>query len=123
MYKVIYKDESVFEGGNFENSKWNEINKPIKELIYTVGHTQIILKGYEKYNHLIERVHLVGRGTFISNIILMGCKNDIVQVIKLNIQKRIIEQYISYWNQEYNEKSTTGWKEGLKNQKCGFEIN
>ena len=115
MYKLFFEDGSSFIGGEYYESKWNEIpNKPITRLEYRFNGKCLYAEGYSAYNHLVEHVKNVTQGIqYISQIIIL-LKNgqDILQV-KYNPHSSQVHYEISKFGEEYRGKSTTGWKTGL----------
>lgn len=124
MYIITYKDNTTFNGGNIQNSKWNEIDKPILRIEYNLTNKPIIMQGYERYNHLIEYGWMSNvRKKITTAIYIMGLKNNKVDVIKINCVKKRITSSKKQFGKELSDSSTTGWKEGIKNIPCGYEIN
>lgn len=121
MYKIIYEDNTIFKGNNLQNSKWNEIDKPIKSIHYNLIN-QICMQGYEHYNHLIERANLSTGQCFFTKVLLLGKKGKRVDIIEIDLRKKETKSYKTEFGKEYNNNYTTGWKTGLQNQICGFEI-
>jgi len=115
MYKIIFEDNSEFQGGDFEDSKWNEIpQKPIKRLEYTLVKETLVFENFEAYNHLVERVKFVNRiGGKITKVILMAVNKEKVIKIIYDFQSRKILQKYCILGQEYQGRSTTGWKSGI----------
>ena len=61
MYNIEFYDNTTFKGGDFKDSLWNKIpGKPIKKLTYKVGKHEVILEGYDAYNHLLEKADFLG---------------------------------------------------------------
>ena len=114
MYKVYFTDNSVFEGGTLNNSKWNDMpNKSIIKIEYRLGKAGIMLSGYESYNHLVERSRfMTGNYERITKVILLGKKMSQVDVIIYDlIKKTVVKKQLEY-GKEYNNRPTTGWKKG-----------
>lgn len=107
IYKIIFKDGSVFTGGkDVFVTNWLNIpeNKEIKELHYALPDSNIIvLRGYDAYNHLVEvskeafnnRKHVPIKsavrtlnGVRVISVFLMGKKGN--KVISYRI---ILEEY------------------------------
>lgn len=114
-YKVIFKDNTSFEGGDYKNSKWNEIpEKEIKKLEYKLVEKTLILTGFEAYNHLIERVQFVNKpGGLITKLILMGKHKEEVFQIIFDFQKKKTYKKTTKFGREYMDRATSGWKVGL----------
>jgi hypothetical protein len=126
MYKIIFEDGTEFLGGEPDNSKWNEIPiaKNIAELHYDLCGKQIILKGYEAYNHIVKHAFLIdSQQQAIVAVIIIVLELGIVKRFIFDlIKNELITDNILY-GQEYNNKPTSGWKVGLKNIKSEFKIN
>jgi hypothetical protein len=118
-YLIKYlNDDSIYIGGNPQNSKWNnQPLKPIKRIEYKLLGKTAIFEGFEAYNHLIERGHFVLQGKEkLLNVYLMGLKNDKIFIFKFDLTTNEIIEQIKPKNKEYYGTATTGWKEGLKDQ-------
>lgn len=112
MYKVIYQDSSVFTGGDLKNSLWTNINNKIAQLIYYYPKL-IKLENYESYNHIIEKAWINGK-IYPLKILLMGQKNNVVDITCIDLKTNQITEYTKEFGKEYNNSSTSGWKEGIK---------
>ncbi|MBN1546533.1 MAG: hypothetical protein JW902_07740 [Syntrophaceae bacterium] len=129
MFKVRFADNSEFIGGEPQDSRWNGIpSKPIACLQYSLLGVNILMKGFQSYNHLVEHtvilnnnaVKVGGKTDRISRIILMGewC-NRIYEVIYDLGQGRVYQQ-VRGFQKESAEKNIasrdrtgiTGWKKG-----------
>lgn len=124
MYKVFFDDETIFDGGHYTNSKWNEMpNKTIKKLEYTLFNKTIILKGFESYNHIVEHSYLSKTGSKkILKVILMGKVDQKVYQFIYDFEKHCVLSKIKNFGQEFRMKKTTGWKKGeLNNPKMKFK--
>lgn len=117
MYKIIYKDDTIFQGGNPRDSLWEKVeNKGIKELRYLIGTNKwLILSGYERYNHLVEYEAIIGKGSRIVGIILMGEDGTQIERIHIDLKENKIRRSFAKLGQEYKGGLTTGWKEGIRN--------
>ena len=124
MYKVIFEDGTVFNGGEPENSRWNEIpNKPIAEIEYWLG-KHIHLKNYEAYNHLTKYAFRVdNQQQSVVAVIILDKILNIVQRFCFDLIKRelIIDEVP--FGIEYNNKPASGWKTGLSNLKTEYKID
>ena len=118
MYKVYFEDNTIFEGGNITDSKWNLMpSKPIIKIEYdllNLNHT-IVIEGYDSYNHIIEK----GYGLFgnamknqILQIILMGKVQNKVHNVIFNFLTKEVTQTITEFGKEFRNKPTLGWKTG-----------
>jgi len=124
-YKVIFIDGAEFQGGEVENSKWNEMpDKPIKTIEYTLGIQTIVMTNYEAYNHIVERVQIVNKEskTNISKLILMLKKGDDVLNFIYDYKKNKFYPEISEYGKEYNKKPVNGWKTGVEGEQQKTEF-
>lgn len=91
LYTIIYEDSTAFLGGDYNNTKWNEIpNKKIRSIFYQLPNGDAIgLSKYDKYFHMIEAVEdLNGKNRGIKKLeyaYIMGLKNDNVRVYRINL--------------------------------------
>jgi hypothetical protein len=124
LYKIIFEDNSEFFGGDLNNSKWNEMpNKSISKIIYYSQIKTIELSGYEEYNHLIvHKQNILSNKNNTIAVILMGKSfNQVTRFIfDLNNNKLLIDKVFE--GQEFKDKPTIGWKEGMKNSCSNYKI-
>jgi len=118
MYKIIFEDSTEFLGGEIQDSRWNTMpNKPIKKLIYNVGEKEIVLEGYDSYNHLVERISIVGKSSNrITQLYLMAKKDDNVLIISIDPVTNKFRFDPAIFGREYYNKATTGWKSGISSK-------
>lgn len=113
MYNILFSDQSTFQGGTLKNSRWTWIpDKPISEWTYTLFEKPIVLKGYEAYNHLLEKVNVFGSEKVLK-VILMGKKGNNVDCIEIDLQNSKISKTVKEFGSEYLNKPTLGWKIGV----------
>lgn len=114
MYTIFFEDGTTFEGGEPNNSLWNEMpNKPIKKLIYKLFGKTIELENYEEYNHLVFLNYVLGKNqTFISSIQIKVKYGLLIGIYEFNYLKK---QLIVKVEENYglNVEKDTGWKTGL----------
>lgn len=124
MYNVIFKNGEKFEGGEPENSKWNEMpDLEISQLNYSLGTKWLILENYEAYNHLVEYITIVGQTkTIISKILILGKIKNYVHKFTYDFIKGRVKMEMVQYGKEYNNSSTTGWKKGLLNKRPKYNI-
>ena len=74
MYKIIFEDNSIFKGGEPNNSKWDDIpNKAIKRIEYTYKNKKVVMGGFIKYCHIVKKGSaLIGNFNGIMQVILMA---------------------------------------------------
>lgn len=138
MYNIIFDDNTMFEGSNPQESKWQDIpNKPIKSIEYNLTpFLKYIFSNFESYNHIVERVNGINSNLkIISKVIIMGrSKNRIYQVMfddKGNVYRlvvkngeeysptvKIIDNKFAGW---LDGKPTLGWKIGIPNAEPRLE--
>ena len=125
MYRITFKNEEVWMGGEPDNSNWNKMpNKPIKKIEYTLwGHT-VIFEGYEAYNHLRENTHffLKENQARISKVFLMAKKGNVVYSFVFDYFNKEIITTSAEFGKEYYGKDTKGWKEGLKDTETKYSM-
>lgn len=123
-YRTFHVNGEIFKGGEPQDSKWNEMpNSSIKVLEYDFLGETIVLENYEEYNHLVERVAFVNTGgQGISKVLLMAKQASQVLKITINFIKKRVDYDVVEFGKEYNNKPTTGWKEGLKGLKGNSRI-
>ena len=117
MYKIVFEDNTEFNGGVPKDSKWNEMpNKKIKILLYNLKDRILSLEGYREYNHIVEKCTGVGNKIdMVSKILLMGKVDDVVHIITIDFVKGKLLKNITPIGKEYNNKPIiSGWKKGLK---------
>lgn len=135
MYKLRFSDETEFMGGEPENSLWNEIpqGKSITSLEYSFLGASMLFKGFESYNHIVERAVVLlnySRTTYppadrITRVILLAKWQNRVYEVIYDLKNRNVSQQVElvkkeYMNQEGTDigalltvtKATTGWVKG-----------
>ena len=124
-YFINFSDGTTFEGGQPNDSKWNEIpDKPIKSITYKLAGETIYIENYKSYNHIVERINVLGGKTYISKVILMAENNEEVLCFIFDYNKQILLLEKRIFGQEYKESSTLGWKKGIEsNLPTKYKIN
>jgi len=125
MYSVKFVDDTIFVGGNPNDSKWNDIpNKLIKELQYDYLGKEITLINFEAYNHIVKYGYrLDSQLKFMNAVILMVREgNNVKRFIFDFIKNELIIDVVNY-GLEYNNKHVSGWKTGLIGEKSLIKIN
>jgi len=132
IFKVIFTDNTIYEGGDsVYNSLWNEIpDKAISCLEYFIdGQDSIVLRGYEKYGHLIEATKNVygPKGTDLKpklhNIYVMGLRTNKVTSYRIALEGNsgsdkyhkgdITKRFVPY-GKEFRGRPISTWKKGIK---------
>ena len=95
LFVLVLEDDTIYSGGDFTNTKWNEIplNKKIKRIFYSLTNKDCLcLDGYDKYFHMIEATtDLNGSKAGKVNIeyaYIFGKKEDKVTCYKINLKTR-----------------------------------
>jgi len=122
LFILVLEDESIFSGGDFQNTKWNEIpdNKKIKRLFYSLPNKDYLcLEGYDKYYHLIEATtdlngKLSGK-VRLEFAYILGRREDKITCYKITLQSKENQKIGNIERTEYNE--TDSFISGL-NQKA-----
>lgn len=140
MYKIRFSDETEFIGGEPENSLWHEIpkDKCITSLQYSFLSTDFMLRGFEAYNHIVERAIVllnIGGDTYppadrISRVIVMAKWQCRVYEVVYNLKSRQVNQQIEFLSSEFKNsegsdigpllrttQAATGWLRGEFNPK------
>lgn len=116
FYTVTFDDGSQFIGGTIHESKWNDMpDKLVRQIKYSFGNKEFILKGFEAYNQLIERGHILNgkhKKTIITSIMIMGKVNQKVYLILFDFMSKKTSKLIVSFGEEYRGTSSTGWKKG-----------
>jgi hypothetical protein len=133
-YVITFEDGSTFDGGNPQDSRWDEIpNKLIASLEYSLTpFMKYKFSGFVAYNHLVERVRGVGNSVdIISKVVIMGMVDNRVYEILLD-RTGGVYQVVTAIGKEYSPESklvdgkfggwvnakpvTVGWKNGVKGE-------
>ena len=125
MYTVIFENGTNYEGGDLENSRWNDMpDLPIIRLEYSFpslskenkeGQTAL-MEGYDSYNHLVERINIQAK-EIINKVILLGKIDQQVSIITYDCKTKKISQSTAEFGKEYEGKPSTGWKIGIKSSR------
>jgi len=97
LFVIVFKDDSIFEGGNYQQTKWKEIpDKQIRSIFYRIPNgDHLILSGYDKYYHMIEVCEDLNgerKGEVrLDFSYIMGKKDGYVRIYKINLQNNNIE--------------------------------
>lgn len=122
MIAVKFADGTILQGGG-----WNTLpNKAIQKIALLEKANKGILSNFEAYNHLIEHVYGVSgpinQKSFDRAIFLMGKKGNEVTTIKFNTLTNEMSVEKSIFGQEYNGRSSSGWKQGILDLNPAFKI-
>jgi hypothetical protein len=97
LFVIIFTDDSIFSGGNYQQTKWKEIpDKKIRSIFYRMPDgDHLILSGYEKYYHMIEVAQdIMGekKGEVrLEFSYIMGKKDGYIRIYKINLQNNNVE--------------------------------
>jgi len=125
MYKIFFADNTIFEGGDLHNTKWNEMtDKSIQKIEFYLFNKTIIMQNYESYNLLKEKSQIINKNSLatIDKIFLMGKNKDMTLIYVFDLKKQESYPISCEYGKEYYNKSVTGWKKGLLNQNPSIEI-
>ena len=120
MYKVTYEFGEIFFGGEPDDSKWLEIEKPIAKIEYKLGVKTLILENFEAYNHVVERFQIMGQKpgqNGICGLILMVKMANQVHKVMFNFRTSKVTQELVEFGKEYRGKPHSGWKKGIIGKK------
>jgi hypothetical protein len=122
LYQIIFEDDSIFIGKNIENSSWKYIDKPIKEITYTLQNNTVKLNGYEEYNHLIYRTRVIGIGAKIIGTLLLAKQGNMLHCFSFDCKKETMKHLIYPCTKKFQPPQMTGWKIGISSEKPSFTI-
>lgn len=113
MYLITFTDNTTHKGGDLYHSHWNDMpNKNIAKIEYEFPNQKILIKGYEKYNHIIDQVYINGKCRF-EKIRLMGLEKNIVKSFIYSFADHQMTVHENRFGEEHGGKPTTGWKIGV----------
>jgi hypothetical protein len=118
----MFEDGSSFLGKNIEDSSWKNINKPIKEITYTLQNNTVKLIGYEEYNHLIYRTKIIGIGSKIIGTLLIAKQKNVLHCFSFDCKKETIQHLLYPCTKKFQPPQMTGWKIGISSEKPSFTI-
>lgn len=125
MHIITFEDLSIWQGGEPNNSKWNEMpNKAIKKIEYSLFNRTIIFENYEAYNHIVEySTILYGNNTSrITKVLLIAKKGNASYIYTFDLLARECYTSSTEYGREYNNKEIIGWKKGLENKETTYKI-
>ena len=118
MYKITFADNTHFLGGEPDNSHWNDIpHKGIVGLEYSLLGVNIMLRGFEAYNHIVERAIILNpkngmNSERITRIILMGkWQKRVYKVIYDLVRQKVIKE-VEISSIQTADLGVTGWIDG-----------
>lgn len=112
-YQLQYNDDTIFTGNSL-NGDWNKApNKPIKRMLYFFDNKKFLLEKFKSYNHLVEKVSILGKKEKITQVLLIGRKEEESKVIVIDFKRKKIFQEVVAIGKEYNNLILSGWKEGI----------
>lgn len=123
MFKIYFENDMEFTGKSV-NGSWNEAPQfPIKQLDYHYTYsTKLTLRGYKSYNHLVEKLGIIGQSSpVLSKILLMGRTETYTDIFIIDLRTRNVSTHKTEIGQEYNNQELTGWKDGILNNP-GWDI-
>lgn len=114
-FTITYLNDVVFEGDSLRED-WKNVNDGIKSLKFTFGGISVYIENFFSYNHLIERVSIVGKKdqNTITKYLIMGRLEKSTHIYEFDLKERKSKKYIVPIGQEYKRQILSGWKEGHK---------
>jgi len=115
MYVITFIDGTKYEGGDLYESKWNDMpDKNIAQIEYRFPNQSILIKGYEKYNHLIDQVYIGSQCRF-EHVRLMGLEKTMVKSFVYCFADKKMTVYEHKFGEEHKGNPSIGWKRGVVN--------
>lgn len=116
MYK-IFLTEGEFSGKSTDGSWKKAPDVPIVKMEYYYTMTRkLVLQGYKEYNHLVEKMAIVGTNeTILSKIFVMGRTETETHIFTIDLRSRRVSSSVVPIGQEYNGQVISGWKPGVLN--------
>ncbi|HHT9124271.1 MAG TPA: hypothetical protein ACFYD6_00465 [Candidatus Brocadiia bacterium] len=119
MHFVAYFEDEVICGkplGEPETG-WNNLpDKPVYKLEYVNPYgNNVVLEGFEEYNHFIEVIQQMGGKPYLARIFLMGANNGKVTVHEIMLDDAHLGQVITKKcarGTEYDGEPSWGWRRG-----------
>lgn len=112
-FTVEYSDGTSFTGESLIGD-WNKVDKPIHSMKFTFGGISVFLESFRSYNHLVERIAVVGAGsTAVTKFFIMGRLEKTCHIYEFDLKARKSLRKVSQIGQEYNGQVITGWKDGV----------
>lgn len=122
LYQILFEDNSTFIGGTIENSLWQNINKPIKEITYNLYGKIITLKNFISYNHLVIKGSILGKGNSLIGTCLIAKDKNIIHVFYFQLKNKNFEHLIYTNTKKFQPPQMTGWKIGIASENPSFTI-
>jgi hypothetical protein len=98
LFQVVYEDNSSYEGGNYQDTKWLGIdkNKKIRTLFYLLPTGDYLgLGGYERFYHFIEcTTDITGEKAGVKNLefdYIIGQKKDYTTIYQIDLKTGCID--------------------------------
>jgi len=114
-YTIKFIDGEIWNGGNIDNSHWNEMpNKNIVGINFCLGEREIELANYSSYNLLmVHALNIFSKQNTIIKVILLAEVNKKVDKFEFDFIHNNLHRSICELNKEFNNKPTSGWKKGI----------
>lgn len=120
-FTVEYTDGTSFTGESLRGD-WYSIIKPIKSLKFSFGKITTLLTDFKSYNHLVEKLAIVGKkGEIITKYLIMGRVENQTYIFEYDLKANRARKHIVAIGQEYNGQLITGWKNGIEDGKPRFK--
>jgi len=126
IFRVVFKDDSEYVGGNLEYPGWNKCSKEksIKSLELNLPNLKdkIILEGYDMYNFFIGAKKPINKNTMIiCHMYGLGHRKGIVTSYRITLISDKSEKHkvgdvtvrkFPWGKEGIGRTATTGWKQG-----------
>lgn len=125
MHIITFEDLSIWQGGEPNNSRWNEMpNKAIKKIEYSLFNAKISFENYEAYNHIVEHSTMLFGNELprITKILLIAKKGNISYIYTFDLLAKEGYTRSVEFGKEINDREVTGWKKGLENKETTYKI-
>ena len=111
---LYYSDKTQFEGNTFPKSQWNDgLDKDIIKLEYIVGKKKFVFAGFDEYNHLVENVCMLGKGSKITKVMIMARTKKETRILTIDLTENKIYHNTTEMGAEYGNQVLKGWKKGI----------
>jgi hypothetical protein len=113
LFQIEYADNSKHVG-NILNKEWSTSpKKPIRSLLFIFGNRTIKLENYWEYDLTMEVINIFGQKPRISNIMIVGRKENCSDCIKFDFTNGEINKYESAKRFEYGNLISNTWIKGI----------
>ena len=102
QFQLNFIDNNTFLGNSLQGD-WKLVqDTPIERLTFNFAGIRLTLENYEEYNHVIEKISLMGKGNFINKILIIGRENDCANIFEFDLKNKRFQRNVLPIGQEYN---------------------